>query len=317
MVLGSVDGYELYQVPISIKKPMGIAQQGNKLAVAALEEIVFFAENENVVDTMRLNEKKFDAVFIQRANYNTSTLDVHDIAFGDGVLWGVNSLFSCIATFDINYNFRPKWKPNFISELVPEDRCHLNGMVMEGGLPKYVTALGVYNEKEGWRQNKMAGGVLMEVPSSDIILDGLAMPHSPGMIEDSLYLLESGKGHLVKVDPENRTKELVFDFGCFVRGMSYHDGLLFVGKSKIRETSKDFNDLAIKDNSKMAGIIVFDFHEKKVLGEIQYTNTVEEIYDVHLMANTRKPLILADKSDKYKKVITFPGHVFWRKDEDE
>lgn len=316
IVVGSTDGEELYQIPISVKKPMGIAVQGSKMAIAGLDDITFFSNNEHIAETINLKDKLFDQVYIQRAVYNTSTLDIHDIHFGEGVLWGVNTRFSCLATFDINYNFRPKWKPDFITALAPEDRCHLNGMAFEGSMPKYVTALGATDTAEGWRKNKMGGGVLLEVPSSKKILEGLAMPHSPMIINGELYLLESGKGTLLKVDTENCTSEIIFDFGCFVRGMSVFNDLLFIGKSIIRETSKDFNDLAVKENSKRAGILIFDLSKREVIGDIQYENTVEEIYDVQVIEDSLKPVVLSDKSDKYKQVITFPGNVFWRKDKD-
>lgn len=314
MVIGSLDGIELNQTPISFKKPMGIAVEESKMAIASLDEVTFFSNNENITETINLNERQFDTVYIQRAVYNTSSIDVHDIHFGDGVLWGVNTLFSCLTTFDINYNFRPKWKPDFIDALAPEDRCHLNGMAFDGTMPKYVTALSATNTKDGWRENKMGSGVLLEVPSSRKILEGLAMPHSPRIIDGELYVLESGKGTLLKVNPEECTSEVVYDFGCFVRGMSNHNGILFIAKSQIRSTSKDFNDLDVKENSRTAGVIVFDLNKKEVLGQIDYITTVEEIYDVQVIENYLKPVVLTNKSEKYKQVITFPGGVFWRKE---
>ena len=36
----------------------------------------------------------------------------------------------------------PRWRPPFVSALAPEDRCHLNGLGLVDGRPKYVTALG-------------------------------------------------------------------------------------------------------------------------------------------------------------------------------
>lgn len=319
IAIGSTDGKELFQIPVSIKKPMGIAHQGEKLAVAGLEEIVFFSSKEDVANTIRVNERNFDNVYVQRASYNTSTLDIHDIHFGDGVLWGVNTLFSCLCTFDINYNFRPKWKPPFIDSLAPEDRCHLNGMAFDdkAGLPKYVTALSATNEKDSWRKTKMSGGVLMEVATGEILLDGLAMPHTPRLINDELFFLESGTGKLLKWNTSTKQAELIYDFGCFVRGMSHNNGFLYIGKSQIRPTSKDFKDLDVTQNSKHAGVIIFDLANKNVIGEINYEATVEEIFDVQVLADHKKPLLLGDKSEKYKRVITFPGNIFWRSDESD
>ena len=313
MVIGSLDGHKLHQIPISFKKPMGIAVEGSKLAVAGLDEVLFFSNNENIVNTIKLNDKNFDTVYVQRGAYNTSSLDIHDIHFGDGVLWGVNTLFSCICTFDINYNFRPKWKPNFISRLSPEDRCHLNGMAMKDGLPKYVTALSKTDSKEGWREDVMNTGLLMEVPSSEIVLDNLAMPHSPTLINDELYLLESGSGKLLKVNLQEKSYDVIYNFGRFVRGMVHHKGLLIIGASKIRETSKSFEGLDVKENSKNAGIIIFDLRTKTIFGELNYSNTVEEIYDVNIIDGFKKPAIINQLDDRCKEIIVFPKNVYWRK----
>ena len=36
----------------------------------------------------------------------------------------------------------PRWRPPFITALAAEDRCHLNGLAIVDGRPRYVTALG-------------------------------------------------------------------------------------------------------------------------------------------------------------------------------
>lgn len=316
MIIGSPEGRTLHQIPISFKKPMGIAMQDNKLAVAGLEEVIFFSNSENIVGAMKDNDKGFDTVYVQRAAFNVGMIDVHDIQFGDGILWGINTRFSCICTFDINYSFRPKWKPDFIDSLAPEDRCHLNGLVIQDNLPKYVTALSKTNEKEGWRKNIMKTGILMEVPSSDIILDGLSMPHSPKLIDNELYLLESGKGHLIKVDTKQKSKELIYDFGRFVRGMTFFEGYLFIGTSKMRTSSDTFDKLEVTAASNRAGIIVFDVYNKKVIGEIYYNNTVDEIYEVVHFDGFLKPAIISQFQDQHNQVIVFPKHVFWKQPKD-
>jgi uncharacterized protein (TIGR03032 family) len=52
----------------------------------------------------------------------------------------INTDFSCLATLRPGYSFEPLWQPPFISKLVAEDRCHLNGLAMQDGKPTYVTA---------------------------------------------------------------------------------------------------------------------------------------------------------------------------------
>lgn len=317
IAVGSSNGEIVDQLPVSFKKPMGIALQEDKLAIACLDEIRFFSSREKVQEVINSETKNYDLAFTQRATYNTGILDVHDIEFGKGVLWGVNTLLSCIGVYDINYSLRPKWKPPFIDVLVPEDRCHLNGMTLEDGIPKFATALSKTNSKEGWRVDKMNTGVLLKVPEGDVLVDGLAMPHSPCLYNDQLYYLESGKGRLRKYDPATESDEVVFEFGCFIRGLSFIGNVAVIGKSKIRETSKDFNDLNVVEGSRFAGIILFDISRGELIGGLNYTSSVEEIYDVKIIENCISPVILTDELESYREIVTFPGHKFWKQDTED
>lgn len=312
VILISSNAGMLNQLPISFKKPMGIAIQGSKLAVACIDEIQLFSKEEQLRVSKKSELTEFDTIYLHRATYHTGILDLHDLEFGDGMIWGVNTLFSCLAVYDINYSFRPKWKPPFISSLVPEDNCHLNGMAMHNHLPKYVTSLSNDDTKHGWRKNKLKTGLLMEIPSGEIILQGLSMPHSPRLYQDNLYVLESGNGNLIKVFPSEKKSEVIFNFNCFIRGLSFFKNYALIGKSKIRETSKDFDDLDVKINSTNAGLIFFDMNEKKVIGEINYESDIEEIFDVQILENTENPVIITSQLEKVNDIITFPGNAFWK-----
>ncbi len=314
IVIGSLDGNTLYQTPISLSKPMGIAIQGKKMAVACLDEIRFFSAEENVHEIYNDTGRNYDIAYLQRATYHTGILDIHDLDFGQGMLWGTNTLLSCLGVYDINFSFRPKWKPPFISQIVPEDRCHLNGMALIDGLPAYVTALSQSDDAQGWRDNKLASGILMAVGTGEVLLSGLSMPHSPRMYQSHLYFLESGKGNLIRYNPEDKTHEIIFNFGCFIRGLSIVKDLAIIGKSKIRAHSKDFNGLPVEAGSQHAGILMFDLKNRKFLGEINYTSGIEEIYDVVAMADIINPAIVPIESALKKNIITIPKAKFWQND---
>ena len=315
IVLGSNDGTKLYQTPITFKKPMGIALQGKKMAIACLDEIRFFSAEENIEEVLNKDGSAYDCAYAQRATYHTGILDIHDLEFGEGVIWGVNTLLSCLAVYDISYSFKPKWKPPFINALVPEDRCHLNGMAMLANVPKYITALSRTNSEQGWRADKMNSGILMSVPDGELILDGLAMPHSPRNYNGMLYFLESGKGTLMAVDLKTEKAEEIFNFGCFIRGLSFIGNVAVIGKSKIRDTSNDFNDLRVKEGSMNAGLIFFDLLERKIIGGINYTNSVEEIFEVKVLEDIINPAILPCEFETYQHIVTHPGNKFWKTDQ--
>ena len=87
---------------------------------------------------------------------------------------------------------------------------------------------------------------------------------------------------------------------------------MFIGLSKIRESSKTFNDLDVIYSSKNAGLIVFDLRTKTSFGEIIYNNTIEEIYDVDIIEGHCNPAIITRMNKKSKNIIVTPKNVYWR-----
>ena len=107
---------------------------------------------------------RHDACFLPRSSHVTGNIQIHEMAWGTGdELWVVNTRFSCLCTLDGSASFAPRWRPPFVSALEPTDRCHLNGLGMVDGTPRYVTALGETDEPAGWRANKAKGGIVMDV----------------------------------------------------------------------------------------------------------------------------------------------------------
>src|SRR5205085_9571131 len=134
---------------------------------------------------------KHDACYLPRQIHVTGDIDIHELGYaGDGELWLVNTKFCTLCTIDPDHSFNPRWRPPFVSALAPEDRCHLNGLALAGGAPRYVTALGATDAAAGWRADKARGGVLLEVPSGRVLAGGLSMPHSPRWHGGALWVLE-------------------------------------------------------------------------------------------------------------------------------
>src|SRR5665213_3255856 len=155
------------------------------------------------------------------------------MAWANDELWFVNTRFSCLCTTDAEHSFVPRWRPPFVSALAPEDRCHLNGLALVDGRPKYVTALGTTDTAGGWRANKARGGVLLDVESGEPILTGLSMPHSPRLHDGNLWLLESGDGSLGTVDVASGTYSKVAEMPGFTRGLDFCGPVAFVGLSQV------------------------------------------------------------------------------------
>lgn len=313
MIIGSSDGFNIHQTPISYKKPMGIAIEDNRIAIASFDEISFYTSNRKIIDTIKSDLNDFDQMYLYRASYNTNTLDIHDIHFDKSGLWGVNTLFSCLCKFTLESSFSPRWVPPFISELVPEDRCHLNGLALENNLPKYVTALSSTNHKDGWREDIMNSGILMDVTKNEILCENLAMPHSPRIINGDLYFLESARGKLFKWNAVTKEKELIYNFNRFIRGFKYYKGIIFIAFSKIRESSKSFQKVEVKENSLNAGFTIFDLRTRTCFGDLLYTNTIDEIYDINIIEGYNKPGIITKLNKKNSSIIVTPDNVYWKK----
>lgn len=278
---------------VDARKPMGIAIHNERIAVGAEGDILFF---ENVADNCaRLDPPgAYDACYVERYAHITGAIDIHEMAFGgDGQIWFINTKFSALCTIRGNSSFVPVWKPPFISRVAEEDRCHLNGLGMRDGQPRYVTALGESDVRMGWRENKAYGGVLMDIVERRTICRGLSMPHSPRWHAGQLWVCESGKGTLARVDPLTGALETVYEFPGFTRGLDFVGPFAFVGLSQIRETAI-FGGIPIAERAaeRNCGIWVIDLRNRTLVGALSFVQGVQEIFAVQFLAGRRYPELL-------------------------
>lgn len=318
LLISAKNENELIQLPRNFLRPMGMAQSGNKLALACRHEIIQFYNAQPLAVNYPKAPQVYDALFMPRITHHTGTLDVHDIQYGqDDRLFAINTLFSCIMQVSEKHNFDVYWKPKFITHLEPEDRCHLNGMAMIDGLPAYVTAFNTGNERQSWRADITKTGVLIDVKQNEVICQGLAMPHTPRIFDNKLYLLLSASGELVSVDLQKGSVETVIKLNAFVRGMAMHQDYLFVGLSKLRKNSSSFAQVPLSHQANEAGIVIIHLPTAATVGKISYQTSVDEIYDVHVLPGLLRPNILNTQTDDHIKGITLSSDSFWGNVENE
>ena len=308
--LSAVDKEKLIQLPRTFDNAMGVATSADKMAIACKKELVLLKNFPQLARNYPSKKDTYDSFFVPRVIYNTGSLDLHDMNFIDEKLVAVNTLFSCLAEINDEFSFEPVWKPGFITGLAPEDRCHLNGMAVSKNSIEYVTALGTTNTTQGWRENKIGGGVIIHVPSGEIVLQGMAMPHSPRLYNKKLYFLNSAMGELRICDPEKRTSEVIVKLGGFARGMARFGDFLFIGISKLRHTTDVFKSLPIAKTS-YAGVEVVYLPYKKVIGQIKYETSVDEIYDVKILPGLCRPGILNSEKLQDQMAVITPDSSFW------
>lgn len=302
---------ELIQLPRTFDKPMGMAIKDHKLAIATRNEIIVASNSLQAAQGYPDKPNVYDGLFIPRTQYFSGEVDIHDLEWAGDRLMAVNTLFSCLTIIDDNCSFRPKWKPNFVTALAPEDRCHLNGVAMVDDKPKYVTALGATDSSKGWREKMLEGGILMDVESNEVIVGGLPVPHTPKIYNGELYMLLSATGELARVDIQRGTYDVISSIQGFVRGMDLIDDYLFVAQSKIRQKSSIFNKAPVAKKSVWCGITIIHLPTGAQAGFIKYNASVEELYDLKILKGLLRPNIMNLQKGIHQKALVTPQQVFW------
>ncbi len=273
---------------------MGLTRTPSGIVIGSRETLWTLPANPEIAARIA-EEGEHDIAFLARSSHNTGPLMGHDLAWGDGKVWIVNTLFNCLATAEAPWSFVPRWKPSFIPTIAQGDCCHLNGLAMAetGDKPEWVTALGETNQEDGWRENKATGGCLIHVPSGEVMIRGLAMPHSPRLYQGELYLLESGTGSIHHAHPSEGRSTLITSLPGFTRGLDFFSGYAFIGLSQIRE-SAIFGGLPVEEkNEKLrCGVAVIDLKTGGVIGTLTFQTGVEEVFAVTVLPGWRNPVIL-------------------------
>ncbi len=267
----------------SFNKPMGMVAAADRLTLGTAAQIWDF---RNVPDAAAriVSDKKHDACYLLRDVKTTGDIDIHEMAWVDEELWFINTRFSCLCTFEPGFSFSPKWRPPFISEYDMRDRCHLNGLAVRDGKPRYVTALGESDEPGGWRKHKADGGILMDIDSNEFLLRGLSMPHSPRWYNGRLWFLESGRGALNYFDEATGENITVAELPGFTRGLDFIGQYAIIGLSQVRETAT-FAGLPLTQTQPVrhCGVWIVDTTDGEIKAFLRFENAVQEIFSVCVM----------------------------------
>jgi uncharacterized protein (TIGR03032 family) len=310
LVMLRPDGERLNTHFRGFSKPMGLAVDGDRLAIGTSVEIWEY-HNAPAVARRLEPADSHDTCFLPRSSVCTGDIQIHEMAWGlpphpqplspegrgEPELWFVNTRFSCLCTRSNTHSFVPRWRPPFISALAPEDRCHLNGLCMVDDRPAFVTALGTTDTPGGWRSNKKSGGVLLHVASGEAVASGLSMPHSPRWYDGRLWVLDSGSGGIGCVDPDTGKYESLTELPGFSRGLDFCGPLAFIGLSQVRE-SAIFSGIAIAERplaERCCGVWVVNVHTGQTVAYVKFEDAVQEIFAVQVLPGMRHPDVINDQ----------------------
>jgi uncharacterized protein (TIGR03032 family) len=273
---------------------MGLCRTPTGLAVGSRDAIWNLPASREIAPRIA-PEGEHDIAFLTRSSHHSGPLMGHDLAWCGNRLWLVNTLFNGLVTIEGSWSFVPQWQPPFISGWELGDRCHLNGLAIaeDGSAPAYVTALGETDMENGWRDGKASGGCLIHVPSGETVLQGLSMPHSPRLYNGALYLLDSGHGSLIRVDPLTGERRSVAVLPGFTRGLDCFAAHAFVGLSQIRETAV-FGGLPLQEKQQelRCGLAVVDLSNGAVVGFLWFDKGLEEVFSVVVLPGWHNPAVI-------------------------
>lgn len=306
LLVARATGTGLSMLVRTFDQPMGLAVDARRLTLGTRTQIWVLRNAPDIAPRIEPTGQH-DACYLPRSCHVTGDIRGHEIAWVGEELWIVNTRFSCLSSLHPDYSFMPRWRPPFITALAAEDRCHLNGLALVDGQPKYVTALGETDTANGWRANKPQGGCLLEVSSGELISRGLSMPHSPRWHDGRLWLLESGTGQLVLVDPTTGRWQQIAELPGFPRGLALAGPYAFVGLSKIRKTSAmDGVPLAERREQLKCGVAVVDLRSGQVIALLEFQTAVEEIFDVQLLPGLRFPEVIGFQQETIQHTFIVP-----------
>jgi len=293
----------------SFPRCMGMCVAGPRSETLWLSSLYQLWRFENAIEPGDVYEG-YDRLYVPQLAYTTGDIDIHDITVdSNSRVVFVNTLFGCLSTVSETHSFTPLWKPDFVTKLAAEDRCHLNGLATEGAKPRYVTAISQSNITDGWRDRRHDGGVVVDVATNEIVVSGLSMPHSPRMHDGRLWLLNSGTGYFGSVDVETGEFEPLTFCPGYLRGLVFVDHFAVVGLSKPRRDG-NFSGLALDDNlvkfdaEARCGLMVIDLKTGDIVHWLRIEGLITELYDVVALPGVIRPMALGLRTDEIRRTLS-------------
>ncbi len=289
-------------------RAMGVAfsDDQNSFCLGTVDSIFEF---DNLLKPGETHEG-YDTFYAPHKSWITGSIDIHDLAYdANKTPFFCATRFNCLGEISRGYSFKPIWKPSFITEIVAEDRCHVNGFATEDGTAKYVTCVSDSNVKGGWRESRTDGGMVIDVGTGEPVAKGFSMPHSPRLYRGKLWLLNSGRGEFGWLDPDSHTFNPVAICPGFARGLAFAGDYAIVGLSEPRE-GKSFDGLPLQEVlskykiEPRCGIILVNLKTGEVTDWMTVTGVVSELFDVDFLEGKRNVSFVGLRGDDMRNTFS-------------
>lgn len=287
MLTLGVQNQRLSVTTLEQSQPSGVATDGNRIALAVQGQVQIYASAAILAAchqrrTVQLESSGLMSYQAHRS-FHTSGIVSPALCWGDDGLWMVNTGLSCLSLLTEAGDSIVRWKPEFISSVADDDRCHLNGLAMCHGRPRYATALGSTDASYGWQAEPFRSGVLIDVPTGAVIVDGLIVPCSPRFHDGKLFVLQSWIGELSRVDTQTGVVNTIETFPGYATGMDCRKGYSFIGLSRSANLNLP-NDLGVSVRNDLAcGVAVVNLQTGRTEEAINFLSGIDEISDIAVL----------------------------------
>ena len=160
----------------------------------------------------------------------------------------------------------------------------------------------------GWRDRRTEGGCVIDVATNRIVTEKLSMPHSPRWHGGSLWVLDSGTGHLGTVDLASGAFEPRVFCPGFLRGLAFHNGHAIVGLSLPRDGSfsglRLDGELKSRDAEPWCGVQIVDLKSGDIVEWIRLEGGVTELFDVRVLPGVRRPTATGFLTDEIHRAFS-------------
>ena len=257
-------------LPRQFDKPMGLAvPTGRRLAAGHPARVVLLRRRPAAGPRLPGRPARPLRRLLPAArSYYTGDLNVHDVAFGgDGPVDRQHPLL-LPGPAERRLQLRAA-----LEAAVRLRHCARRTAAISTAWPwstagrSYVTCLGETDTAGGWRPNKATGGVVIDVRQRRGLLRGLSMPHSPRWHDGRLWVLNSGAGELLALDPKDGRHVVVCALPGYLRGLSFAGPYALVGLCQIRERHI-FGGLPVQQRfaKLLCGVALIDLRDGRTAG---------------------------------------------------
>ena len=199
-------------------------------------------------------------------------LDLHDVLIDGSTIYAACTYPNAVIAYDSDWREIERW--TYPGEV---DSVHLNCLCLYQGR-LLVGMFGDFNTHRGYKGQTAGRGVVRDVRSGEILIDGLSQPHTMVVCGDELLLCNSEAGELRVYRNWECVRNL--PIGGYARGLAVGESHYYVGVSLSRNAEVDAQHLS-------GHIAVVD----KASGVVERRIPVlsREIYDVRIYEAASAP----------------------------